>query len=208
MVQLGQKLKDARIQRKLTLEEVAVATKIKPQFLEAIERGAYAELPSPAYAQGFVRNYAAFLGLQKVPTSALFKRDFDEKRAVKVLPDGMNRSQNFPLKRLNLRRIMIGGSALLLLIGFLFFQYRFALIAPSISIKTPKEGSVVGRDVEIKGKTDSNATVIINNEAAFVNSKGEFMKKVTLFPGNNTVIIKAKNRMGKESVLQRSVVVK
>src|SRR3989344_7816142 len=103
MVRLGEKLREARLQRKLSLEEVAVATKIKPQFLEAIERDAYSELPSSAYAQGFVKNYAEYLGLSKVHTAALFKRDYDEKKAVKILPDGMNTKNNFPSKKINIR---------------------------------------------------------------------------------------------------------
>ena len=62
MVPLGKRLLSARTQRKLSLEEVAAATKIKARFLSAIEKGEYEKLPSPAYAKGFVKNYAAYLG--------------------------------------------------------------------------------------------------------------------------------------------------
>ncbi len=199
MVKLGQKLKDARIQRKLSIEEVAIATKIKPQFLFAIERDAYDELPSPAYAQGFVRNYAEYLGLPKIQTTALFKRDFDEKRAMKVLPDGMTSSGDFPLKRINIRRAFIGIIAFLMLLGFFLFQTRDMFIAPSIYIKSPKEGSIVKQDIEVVGKTDGNAIVTVNNDPVFVKSNGEFVKKITLFPGETSIIIKAKNRSGREN---------
>lgn len=208
MVRLEQLLKEARIKRKLTLEEAAIATKIKPHFLEAIERGAYDELPSPAYAKGFVRNYAEFLGLPNVQTSALFKRDFDEKRYVKVLPDGMVKRSDFPIKRINLRRVMIGGIAIILLAGFLLFQTRAIFFPPPLSLSTPKEGAIVPREVLIEGKTDSSATVSVNNEAVSVDSKGSFTKKMTLFPGKTTITVKAENRMGKESNLNRLVIVK
>jgi cytoskeletal protein RodZ len=205
MISLEQRLKEARIQRKLTIQQAAAATKIKPHFLEAIERGAYNELPSAAYARGFVRNYAEFLGLPKAQTSALFKRDFDEKKVVKVLPDGMVKKQEFPLRRINLRRIILAGGILTLLIGFLFFQTRAVLFAPSIAITSPKEGSTVSKEVLVKGKTDNSATITVNNDPVFVNNNGEFAKKIALFPGQSKIIIKAKNRLGKESTLIRSV---
>ena len=59
MVKVGQKLHDARTRKSLTIDEVAAATKIQPKFITAIERSEYDKLPSPAYAQGFVSNYAS-----------------------------------------------------------------------------------------------------------------------------------------------------
>ena len=205
MVSLEQRLKEARLQKKLTLEEAAVSTKIKPQFLEAIERGAYNELPSPAYARGFVRNYAEFLGLPKAQIALLFKRDFDEKKITKVLPDSMVKKKDFPMRRINMRRIILGSGVLLFLVGFLLFQTRSVFFGPPISLSTPKEGSEVTQEVLVKGKTDSNAIITVNNEPVVVGSNGEFDKKIILFPGETRIVVKAKNRLGKESTLERSV---
>ncbi|HSW48358.1 MAG TPA: helix-turn-helix domain-containing protein [Candidatus Saccharimonadales bacterium] len=208
MVRLEQLLKDARIRRKLTLEEAAIATKIKPQFLRAIENGAYNELPSPAYAKGFVRNYAEFLGLPNVQTSALFKRDFDEKRAVKVLPEGMAKTRDFPLKRVNIRRLFIGGIIFAVLAVFFLFQARDMFFAPSVSIKTPKNGSIVSQDVKVTGTTDSNAIITINDDPVFVQTNGEFVKTLTLFPGEASITVKAKNRSGRENIQKVNITVK
>jgi cytoskeletal protein RodZ len=208
MVSLEQRLREARIQKKLTIEQAALATKIKPQFLEAIERGAYDKLPSPAYARGFVRNYAEFLGLPKAQIAALFKRDFDEKRTVKVLPEGMVKKSEFPINRLNIRRMILGVGALVLILAFLLFQARAMFFPPLITLSSPKEDSVVSQDVEVKGRTDANAIITINNEPVFVNSNGEFAKKISLFPGETKIIVKAKNRLGKESAVTRNVTVK
>ena len=205
MVSLEQRLKEARIQKKLTLEEAAVATKIKAQFLEAIERGAYNELPSPAYARGFVRNYAEFLGLPKAQIALLFKRDFDERKVIKVLPDGMVKKNEFPIKRINFRRAVLGSAVLLFLSGFLLFQTRSVLFGPPISLSSPKEGSEVGQEILVKGRTDSNAIITINNESVVVKSNGEFEKKISLFPGETNITVKARNRQGKESILERNV---
>jgi len=64
---LGQTLKAAREKKRLTLSEAALKTRIKVQHLEAIERDDFGGMPAPAYAKGFIRMYAEFLGLDSVP---------------------------------------------------------------------------------------------------------------------------------------------
>ncbi len=61
---LGETLRLARQARKLSLEEAARATYIRPHYLQAMEAGDFASLPSPLQAKGFLRAYAGFLGLE------------------------------------------------------------------------------------------------------------------------------------------------
>jgi cytoskeletal protein RodZ len=60
---LGSLFVERRKELNLTLKEVESATSIRTGYLEAIEGGQVEKLISPIYAQGFVRQYAAFLGL-------------------------------------------------------------------------------------------------------------------------------------------------
>lgn len=60
---LGSELREARLKRELTLEEVEQELRIRAKFLAAIENGDYSLLPSQVQARGFLRNYAQFLGL-------------------------------------------------------------------------------------------------------------------------------------------------
>jgi len=60
---LGSELRTAREQRDLSLPEVERAIKVRAKFLEALERGDAAALPSPVQARGFLRSYARFLQL-------------------------------------------------------------------------------------------------------------------------------------------------
>jgi cytoskeletal protein RodZ len=206
MVRLGPHLRQKRLQRKQSLEEIAQVLKIKPQFLAAIERGEYHKLPSPAYAQGFVRNYATYLGFSKAETTMLFKREFDEKRAMKVLPDSMVKTKEFPLKRLRIQQSMIIFILFLLLVfGFLFFQYRAAFLPPSINVNSPADGSKTSQTLVVTGTADSNATITVNGEPVSIANNGSFQKAITLFPGSSTITIKATNRFGKTSTVQRTV---
>jgi cytoskeletal protein RodZ len=206
MVRLGHLLHQKRLARQQTLEEVAQDLKIKSKFLAAIERGEYNKLPSPAYAQGFVRNYASYLGLSNAETTMLFKREFDEKRAMKVLPDSMVKTKEFPLQRHRIQQsLIIFVLFLLLVFGYLFFQYRAAFLPPALSVNSPSAGSKTSQDVIVEGSADSNASVTINGEPVSLSVNGSFQKEVTLFPGGSTITVKATNRFGKTATVQRTV---
>lgn len=60
---VGNKLREARTRRKLSLQQVEGATKIRSRYLQAIENEDWEELPGDTYARAFVRTYGAFLGL-------------------------------------------------------------------------------------------------------------------------------------------------
>src|SRR5512141_2485943 len=63
MTPIGQRLKEAREVRRLTLEKVFEFTRIRVQYLRALEADDLSLMPSPVQARGYLRNYAEFLGL-------------------------------------------------------------------------------------------------------------------------------------------------
>lgn len=209
MIRVSQRLKEKRLRKGLTIEQVSQGTKIRPQYITAIERGEYNKLPSAAYVQGFVRNYAEFLGLPVKETLALFRREFDEEKALKVLPEGFAQQKEFPITKIRIQRAVYLMIAVFLLIGgFLLYQYRSAFIDPQLSVSSPKEGAVTSLQVMVEGKTDPAATVLVNNSQVAVTEDGTFTKRVTLFPGRETIEVRSKNRFGREAVVERRITVK
>lgn len=61
MKQTGELLRQARESAKLSLSEVALATKINPKILNAIEQGDSTNLPAKTFLKGFIRSYALYL---------------------------------------------------------------------------------------------------------------------------------------------------
>jgi len=59
----GERLRAAREEKGLTLEDIAAQTRIPQRHLESIETGDWAKLPAPTYTIGFARNYATAVGL-------------------------------------------------------------------------------------------------------------------------------------------------
>lgn len=60
---IGATLREARLRQNLEISECARATRIRERYLVAIEDGRFESLPDPAYVNGFVRAYAAHLGV-------------------------------------------------------------------------------------------------------------------------------------------------
>ncbi len=60
---VGELFKSKREEMSLSLKEVENATSIRVMYLQAIEDGSVEKFLSPIYALGFLRQYAAFLGL-------------------------------------------------------------------------------------------------------------------------------------------------
>jgi cytoskeletal protein RodZ len=60
---IGEILRAAREDKKLTVEQVNRETRISVQTIRSLERDDFGGFPSETYLKGFLRNYADFLGL-------------------------------------------------------------------------------------------------------------------------------------------------
>lgn len=209
MIKVGQRLKEARLEKKLSLDDVAKDTKIRASFLSAIESGDYHKLPSPSYAQGFVRNYASFLGLSEREMVILFRREFDQEKEMKVLPKGFVEERQLPVAHFKVSQAVAGIIVLVLLVGgFLLYQYRHAFIDPTLEISTPEENAVVSQEIVVKGETDPNVTLLVNDEPVTIEDSGLFTKTVSAFPGATVIVIEAENNFGRRTVIERTVQVR
>lgn len=63
MFEIGSTLREARVRRKLTLQQVEEDTKIRVKYLQAMENEDFDLMPGAAYVKGFLQTYAQYLGL-------------------------------------------------------------------------------------------------------------------------------------------------
>ncbi len=64
---MGEQLRTAREARGVSVSVAAAATRMKVQHIEALERDDFDRFAAPIYAQGFIRLYAEYLGLDAAP---------------------------------------------------------------------------------------------------------------------------------------------
>ncbi len=66
---IGQIINRSRLGKGIKIEKAAFETKLKIQYLQAIENDDFDSLPAPIYAKNFIRIYANFLGLDGIEVS-------------------------------------------------------------------------------------------------------------------------------------------
>ncbi len=70
MPSFGEKLKQEREKRKMSLEQISATTKIGTRMLQALEEDKFNQLPGGIFNKGFVRAYSHCLGLDEDQTVA------------------------------------------------------------------------------------------------------------------------------------------
>lgn len=73
MESLGARLKREREQRKITLDEISLSTKIGTRFLIAIEEEHFDQLPGGIFNKGFVKAYARSVGVNEAEAVAEYE---------------------------------------------------------------------------------------------------------------------------------------
>lgn len=76
----GEMLRRERELRRITLREVNEATKINIRYLEALERNDFEYLPAGAFAKGFIRSYARYIGLDETEMVNAYLYELDKQR--------------------------------------------------------------------------------------------------------------------------------
>jgi len=205
MTTLGEILQTAREKKKLTIEQVEKATKIRSKFIVALEQNQFDKLPGPTFARGFVKNYAAFLGLSPDETLAFYRRQAND-NPLKVVPKETIVSVGG--RWLTPQRFTAVSIGLLLVAFFSYLAFSYWQFAgtPVLIINNPVNNLVMAQDsVEVIGKTDPGATLMINNEPVTTSENGSFDVKVPLSPGLNTLTVTATNKFGKKSTVVRNL---
>ena len=64
---IGEALRSAREAQGTSLDDAAVATRIRSSYLEALEQERFGDLGGSVYAKGFLRSYAGYLGVDPAP---------------------------------------------------------------------------------------------------------------------------------------------
>jgi len=115
---VGALLRQARQGLGRDVEQIGAALRMRASHLQAIEDGNYEELPGPAYAIGFIRAYAEYLGLDGPEMVRRFKRETEGQ--------GLKNDLSFPMpvseRSVPSRTILLGG-AIIALCGYGIWYY-------------------------------------------------------------------------------------
>ena len=200
---LGEKLRKVRTDNRITLAEVSRVTKIQVKYLEALETGAYENLPPEVYARGFLRGYATYLGISEDTVIKLYERERSIQNNLtktesvsRFLPSGPIRF-HLPF---SIRGIVIAVIAVIVFgfFSYLYLEFRSFVSEPRLVILSPMDGDTVTEaETVVRGETDPRAVIRINGVDTAVDEKGSFTESLSLNAGLNAITVSSTNRFGK-----------
>lgn len=209
MKTIGQILKEARLKKNLKRQDIASRTKIREDYLEAIEANQFGSLPSATFVKGFIGNYARAVDLDPNQALAVFRRDFDQNLHGKIIPRGLSHPIATPSRVWNPKTTTIAlAVALVSLLGLYSIRQLVNFSqAPPITLDSPQTEAVTGPIIEVAGSTSSDATLTINQKPVSLDISGNFQTNINLEPGEHTLIIEASSRDGKTRTLTQPLTV-
>ncbi len=207
---VGQILKEERQRHQLSLAEMAKRTRIRLEYLQALESNQFGKLPAATFIKGYIKMYASIFGFDEQPLLALLRRDFKESAAGKLLP---REFINPVLKKSQFWRpitwaVLALAVIFTVLIGYVGLQWYNLNKPPFLEVYAPEEDAFVSSEIEVTGQTDPEVVVAVNAQPVSLKPDGSFQTKVYLpREGITTITVEATDRRGKSSLIQRTVYV-
>lgn len=162
MESVGEFFRQVRETKGLTVDEVASKTRIRTDFVRALEDGNFAKLPDQVFAKGFVRSYARSLGLDEedaihrfIQSAGSFYEKQDERERLKVRQIEEDRKRQSNRKAVT---IAIGVSVLTLI--FLLSREQSSVFRRGVPEQGPtaKRAAQTAKEVPASTSRESERT--------------------------------------------------
>lgn len=215
---IGDLLREKRRQLGKDIREVSEHTKIRSEYLLALESGNYDKFASDVYAKGFLKKYAKYLGISPERAAAMYRREISPERDNSIHNTNylsrrlVNRSFEFTPGRLITAGIVV---AIVLFVGYLVSQVSVVLKAPELKIMEPVAADAQNDNtfsttldkVTIRGQADIGSIVSFNGNRLNLNNLQSFeVKDQPLVIGQNRFTLSARSQFGQESDLVLTVI--
>lgn len=133
MTELGNRLKEARKEKGISLDDLQEMTKIQKRYLKNIEEGNYDSMPGKFYVRAFIKQYAEAVGLDPETLFEEYQSDIPRTEQ-EEFPEQLSRVQTSSkraapdtFKMMNvLPRILVVAAIIAILFLLWFVVYKFA----------------------------------------------------------------------------------
>jgi len=149
MESVGEFFRQVRETKGLTVDEVAAKTRIRSDFVKALEDGNFAKLPDQVFARGFVRSYARSLGLDEedaihrfAQSAGAFYEKQDERERLKVRQVEEERK-----RQANRKAVAVAIGIAVLTLIFLLSREQSSVLKRSTSELTSKRSTQTAKEV-------------------------------------------------------------
>ena len=87
VVTVGQRLREAREAKGISVEDIAAQTRIPTRHLTSLEESDWDKLPAATYSIGFAKNYAAAIGLDRTEIGDQLRAEMGGTRLPAAFPE-------------------------------------------------------------------------------------------------------------------------
>lgn len=208
---IGEILREEREYHHLSIADLAKRTRIRAEYLEALENNEFELLPAATFVKGYIKTYGTVFGFDYQPLLGLLRRDFKESAKGQLVP------REFIKPVLKKRQMwtpitttmIVAAAVFLTLFTYVGIQWYNLNRPPSLTLTQPTDNQEVAAQVIVTGTTTPEAVVIVNNQPVALQPNGSFRTEIFLpREGINSVTVEAKDRRGKSSLIQRTVYVR
>ncbi len=202
---LGKLIQEARLKNSYTVEFLASLTKLKPKIIDDLEKEKFSAM-TPLYIRGYLKRIGGVLNLDLPNLFSLY-----EKFKIKITPVVTAKPRKPWRKIVVFTPKLLTFNALFLffiIISFyLSYQFYQIIAPPGISINSPaRDITTQNSSVIFQGHAARTASLIINNQAIFLDQKGNFETSIDLHEGLNVIEVIAQNVLGKTITIERKIV--
>ncbi len=205
---VGEQLQAARLAEGVSVAKVAARLNIRTSYIEAIEASDYQHLPTAVFVKQYACNYAKYLRLDVKHIEALVQHELMVYQRQVHIPTIQGHLLRQPLK---IAHIIMGlGIIFLITATTVYFVAQISNVIqppPLLLEAIPAKVPTSQRFITLSGKTASEATVLINDQAIRVRSDGSFSQVMTLQDGINLFKITTKTKRSRDRVDYQQVVV-
>ena len=155
VTELGSRLKEARLSKGYSLDDLQEITKIQKRYLIGIEEGNYSIMPGTFYVRAFIKQYADAVGLDADEILEEFRKDLPAQQATEEVAQSFTQSPTRrKLQRSSSSKMMesapkfIVALFIIVIIVAIWFLYQ-----QKVSNNVPDEVKEGNSEVEIEQKT-------------------------------------------------------
>jgi len=209
-------LRQGREDAGLAIRDVAARTKIPERYIAMFEdRSLLAEAQEDAYMKIYLKAYGKFLGFDTVSIVDLYRRErIQTPRSMMASTEVERRhptravaSTEMVVTSRLIQNILLGllGAGIL---GYLAYGAIAVVSPPKVTLLAPYDGmTTTDRSVLIEGRTEREATVMINGKLVNPDDSGKFRDTIDLQEGVNTISVAGTKKYSKPMTVTRRVIV-
>lgn len=208
MKTIGAILKEHRERAKMNIGAFSELTKISPKILMALEADDFKKLPGDFYIRKYIKVYAHYLKLKEQALLEVYEHQTFESPHKKKNTINNQQKETKVLLTPTFFKVFAIVSVAVIIVSYLVFQVSAIFDEPLLEVTTPAQDLIITETyIEIRGKTEKEALVMINGKEIFTDSNGFFITTLDLAEGINLITISAKKKHSKESIIYREILV-